>query len=580
VQAEEAAALRADAVEQLKTLASTPDGADAKPTDPTAKQASKALQDVLQERQQQLDLYDKVNKELKDLAKPESDPVRQLADAKEEAARMEEQLKQPIEGLLPEVFNKKGEIDDAARNQMKEAIEAIRNDVEQYQSKLRDTDPEPVKEAAKTVSNLRAERDKIFQRVAALKTRVQGKATSPAPTSSSDRKLQEEKATNLRIEMTVETLRGRAMELKIDRTLKTAEALAAKRTAWIAHSRFGRKLLEPMQKRFSRMATDDANKLEKQAELQEKKAEQEKDPLKRYQAGRTAELLKLEAEVVNYERVLAAGTGLSLEEQRGLAVRAESNLERIKGVLGEGQLSEYDLLLLNADYREIEPQRDRIRRNEQAKVEALVRDFANALTSAELELIEDSLVDQVERDALLEALPTERHAEADKLVVDMENKHRNLLTRRRDALRQLVQATSETRDQINRRLALLDEEYNYIRTHLFWIRDQPPLSLSTFTRAVGEVRWRVIQGLVGLAEESVAPRSWRRVTPEFLAAGLLSLTLPIGVFRVRSIVKQRLSRALPPSHLHGDASRRVVKVDMNPAAQQGGSGDEPASSTS
>jgi potassium efflux system protein len=328
------------------------------------------------------------------------------------------------------------------------------------------------------------------------------------------------------------------------------------------------------------MATDDANKLEKQAELQEKKAEQEKDPLKRYQAGRTAELLKLEAEVVNYERVLAAGTGLSLEEQRGLAVRAESNLERIKGVLGEGQLSEYDLLLLNADYREIEPQRDRIRRNEQAKVEALVRDFANALTSAELELIEDSLVDQVERDALLEALPTERHAEADKLVVDMENKHRNLLTRRRDALRQLVQATSETRDQINRRLALLDEGYNYIRTHLFWIRDQPPLSLSTFTRAVGEVRWRVIQGLVGLAEESVAPRSWRRVTPEFLAAGLLSLTLPIGVFRVRSIVKQRLSRALPPSHLHGDASRRVVKVDMNPAAQQGGSGDEPASSTS
>jgi potassium efflux system protein len=580
VQPDEVAAMRADAVEQLKALAAPPEGADAKAPDPTAKLASKALQDVLLDRQQKLDDHDKVSKGLKELAKPENDPVRQLAEANEEAARMAQQMQQPVEGLLPEAFRTRGDVDEATRGQMKEAIEATKKDVEDYQSKLRDSNPEPVKEAAKAVAALRADRDKLTQRLAALKTRAQGKAQGPAPDSQAERKLEAEKATNLRLELTVETLRAKALELKIERTIKAAEAEAARRAVWIAHSRFGQRLLKSMQERFSRISQDDANDLTKLADAEEKKAEKEEDPLRRYQAGRTADLLKLEAEVVNYERVLAAGAGPSPQEQSGLVGKAAANLERIKGILGEGRLTEYDVLLLNADYREIGPQRDRIRRNELAEVQKLMRDFTNALTSAELELIEDSMVDQVERDALMESLPPQRRNEADRVAAKLEDRHHVLLTRRRDALRKLVESTSETLGSINRRLALLEEEYAYIRTHLVWIRDQEPVSLSTFARAASELHRRVVPGLIKLAEETANPGSWRRTTPEFLAAGLLALTLPIGIFRLRSVVKRRLIRALPPSQRHGDASRPVAKVDADPAPRQGGSGDEPASSTS
>jgi hypothetical protein len=234
---------------------------------------------------------------------------------------------------------------------------------------------------------------------------------------------------------------------------------------------------------------------------------------------------------------------------------------------GDGSFSPSDLILLNTDYRRIGPERDRVRRNELVEVEKLVRDFATALTSAELELIEDSLLDQVELENLLDALPPARHATAREKVATLEVKHRGLLERRRDALRELFNTASETLDQVNRRLDLLDEEYLFIRTHLFWIRDQDPIGLDTVGRGAVELR-RLASVSLGLAEETTTPKSWRRLTPEFLAAGLVSLVLPMGMFRLRGVLKRRLLHALPPARLHGDSVQTVVKVDMNPAAHE------------
>lgn len=558
VQADEAATMRADVAERLKALETPPGGADGadpkRPIDPAAKQAAKAMQDVLQERKQRLEDYDKAYKDLTDLKKPDADPVRQLADAKAELQQMQDQSSQPLETLIPSIFTQLGEVDEAGRAQMKEAIEGVQSDIKEYQDRLEATAPEPAKEAKGPLAALRGERDKIAQRLAALKARVEGQADAPSAKTAADRKLAEEKGVNLRIETTVETLRAQVVELKITKAARAAEIAEVNRKAWIAHVRLNRKLLEKMQGRYRELAEAEKLKLVRKAEDEEKKAQATRDPLERYRAGRLAELLELEASAVKIEQALTASPSPSLEEQRGLAAKAGADFERIKRLLEEGRLSPLDTILLNTSYRGITPERERLRRNELAEVEKQLSLYGNALTTAELELIEDSLVDQVELLNLLDVLPPGRHAEAGKVVEGLETKHRDLLMRRRDALRKLVERVSETNDQVNRRLAILDEEYTFIRTHLFWIRDKEPIGASTFSRGAVEIR-RLAPVILGLAREATTPRSWRRLTPEFLAMALLSLTLPLGLFRLRRSLKRRLFHALPPAHLHGDEAQ-------------------------
>ena len=65
-----------------------------------------------------------------------------------------------------------------------------------------------------------------------------------------------------------------------------------------------------------------------------------------------------------------------------------------------------------------------------------------------------------------------------------------MLVRRRSVLEQLNDCTAQTLDQIARRLAILDEEYGFIRTHIFWVRDQEPIGLGTITQgAASAATW-------------------------------------------------------------------------------------------
>ena len=142
--------------------------------------------------------------------------------------------------------------------------------------------------------------------------------------------------------------------------------------------------------------------LRQAAATQENMARQADDPLEQYRARRRAELLELEARVVKNEQTLAAGTHPALEEQRALADRAEADFEQIKHLLADGDVSRLDALRLNNDFRRIGPERDRILRNELTSIETQLQYYENILTSVELELIEDSMADQVEHDAVLE----------------------------------------------------------------------------------------------------------------------------------------------------------------------------------
>ena len=322
-----------------------------------------------------------------------------------------------------------------------------------------------------------------------------------------------------------------------------------------------------MQLRYREIAEVQERNLKQAAATQEDRALRSDDPLERYVANRLADLLKVEAGIIKSEQSLAAGGSPSLEEQRALADRAQADYAEIKELLADGNVSRLDALRLNNDFRRIGPERERLLRNELSTIEAQLQYYENSLTSVELELIEDSLVDQVEHDAVLERLAQDRHDQARTQFATLERKHRELLKRQKIALTGLVTRAAQTLEQVTRRLHVLEEEYGFIRTHIFWVRDQEPIGLATAPQAGRELR-RLVKGLLKLAEEAGDRKSWGgRLSSEFLTAAAAVVILPLGLFRLRRMLRRKITRALPPSHLHGDHVG-TVRVDMSPAIRK------------
>ena len=139
-----------------------------------------------------------------------------------------------------------------------------------------------------------------------------------------------------------------------------------------------------------------------------------------------------------------------------------------------------------------------------------------------------------------------------------------MLKRQKIALTGLVTRASQTLEQVTRRLRVLEEEYGFIRTHIFWVRDQEPLGLATAPQAGRELK-RLAKGLLKLAEEGGDRNSWSgRLSSEFLTAAVAAVVLPLGLLRLRRLLRRRITRALPPSHLHGDHVG-PIRVDMSPS---------------
>ena len=172
------------------------------------------------------------------------------------------------------------------------------------------------------------------------------------------------------------------------------------------------------------------------------------------------------------------------------------------------------------------------------------------MTNVEIDLLQDSLHDRFEHDLLRERLPPSRWAEGEALLAELERKHRTLLVRRRASLERLTDCTSQTLDQIARRLGILDEEYGFIRTHIFWVRDQEPIGLGTITQGAREFK-HLVKALARLAQESVRPRHWGRASAEFVTAALAVLGLPIGLIRLRRFLRVRIERDLPTARPAG-----------------------------
>ncbi len=303
--------------------------------------------------------------------------------------------------------------------------------------------------------------------------------------------------------------------------------------------------LELMQQRYRVFAERQERELKEKAAHEEDMAWQLEDPLERFRAHRLARLLELEIQVVKNEQAEATSPPPSLDEQRILADHAETDFARVKELVADGLVSRLDAIRLNHEFRRIGPERDRLLRNEMAIIEGRLQFYEDALTNVEIELLQDSLSDQWSgHDLLRERLPPSRWSEGESLLAELEQKHRALLVRRRAALERLTHCTAQTLDQLTRRLGILDEEYGFIRTHIFWVRDQEPIGLGTLSQGAREFQ-DVVKALLRLAEEAVRPRHRRNASAEFVIAALALLGLPFGLVRLRRGLRVLIQRDLP-----------------------------------
>lgn len=224
-----------------------------------------------------------------------------------------------------------------------------------------------------------------------------------------------------------------------------------------------------------------------QAAANEKnKAQSSDDPLERFRARRTAELLEQKMQVLKYEQALATSPSPSFEEQRELADHADKDFAQIRELLDDGRVSRLDAIRLNNEFRRIAPEREHLVRNEMAVIEARLQYFEDALTNVEIELFQDSLHDRLEHELLKERVSAERWAAGENILLELERKHREILIRRQQALEKLSERASHTLQQIARRLTILDQEYGFIRTQIFWVRDQDPVAIGTFWQGARE----------------------------------------------------------------------------------------------
>ncbi len=234
---------------------------------------------------------------------------------------------------------------------------------------------------------------------------------------------------------------------------------------------------------------------------------------------------------------LATSPSPSLEEQKHLADRAADDCASIKKLLDDGKVSHLDALRLNNDFRRIGPERDRIKARELAAAAGQLAYYENALSRVELEMIDDARIDRIEFENLLELLPAADREKATEMYQDLETRHTMLLERRRQALENLARRAEQTHEQIERRLRTLDDQYGFIRTHIFWVRDQDPVGALTLAQARGEI-YRLARALARMVLEVGDRTLWGRVSAEFVAGRLAVVGAPLALVPAAASVRR------------------------------------------
>jgi hypothetical protein len=535
----DAADARAEALAKLKTLTSTPGK--------TESASDKALREVLEERLRWLDERDKAAKALHDAEHPAQSPERALAQVKTDLERVQAALDQANadkNSLLPEAFRTRPEQTTAAiMDEMKQAIDTAQNELKQATSDLESYRNTYVDRRSEKLSALRIERDQIHQRVEALPARrKEREAAEKAATSDAARAVAHESLANIEWEARAEEARLKAKEAQI--------ALEDKRTALIepefklrnTKREIAKRTLEAMQERH-RIAVDHQQQaLRRAAEHEEVRAEISNDPLERYRRKQTAELYALKAQMLNDEHLAEVGPSLALDQQRDLTTRARQDFDSLKRLVEEGRATALVALRLKNDYRRLSVERAAVARTELARATDEMTRCENMLTAVELDLVNDSRDERFILDGLLEQLPPDRRAQAIALAADHEIKHRALLDQRCRALEKLAYQAQEVHTQVQRRLEILDEQYAFVRTKIFWMRDEEPLGPSTFAILPRECR-RIARVVFHSACEAADRSAWQPVRVDFALLAVAVFAIPWPLHRGRVL----LARLLQPA---------------------------------
>ena len=522
----EAGRTRAGTEAKLKEL----DAADKKDNS-----ATKSLKTALERRLKLLDAWKTAADEREKVEHPQPSPVQvsaeYKADLEKTRALLDQAAKTPAV-LLPEAFGTPApgavlKPPEARLTEMKEAIDTARRELQDRSGELEKLRGETTNNPSSDGANLRVERDKVHQSLSALTAaRAERETAINTAGSAEARDLAREQFVNYEWECRVEAERLARKEAQIALAARQNELAALRVQAKSSHIDLDRRLLDLMEKRYATQSERQQNDLKQAVAKEETRAARTGDMLEKYRAKRSAELLELESQAVAYEKAAATSPpGLSVGEQSDMADSVSDSFEKLKRLLNDGNVSPLDVLRLKNEFRRIGPARSAIVRNELADVKSALTQYENALADIEMSLVNDTRDDRYDRDSLLDKLPEKRHHEAELMLEKLEARHLALLNRVHEVLQILAQRTEDTQTQILRRIAKIDEQYAFIRTHIFWVRDAEPVGPATLDHA-GDESVRLIRALVKLCCEIGDGSLWGRVAPDFILALVALVVLP------------------------------------------------------
>ena len=520
---------RNSAQDRLKNL---PDDKDKEATT-----ATRAFRAILSERLDWLDQWDRAVKERTDAENPRPTPEQQAREWKADLERIKATLAQTAsdaDALVPAAFrDPSAAVSEKVQNEMKEAIETARTDLKDWTTKLEQFRAAPSRKGNAALAAIRAARDEAHQRVAGLKARSAEREAAVAGAKSPEaRALAHERLVNFQWQARVEAERLKGLEARHSLETKRSELAVLNAQVLEAHVQLAQQTLDSLKTRYRAITALQQRDLLEAAATEKGRARSGDDPLEKFRAQRTAELLELEARVIKTESAQATGSPPTLEQQRSLADQAETDLTNVRKMLEDGRISHLEALRLNNDFRRIGAERSQIVHNELAIAAGRLASAESALSDIEVELIYDARDDRFELDRLLEKVPGALQPKAAALFDEVEHKHVELLTRRRVALEKLARRAEETHEQILRRLRILDDHFGFIRTNLFWVRDAEPLGLATIAQVQHET-WQLARAGSRITEQLLDPKAWGGFSPEFLSAAFGLVLLPWPLLKVR-----------------------------------------------
>jgi len=529
------ASIRAVLTERLKEPANKTGKTATTPSLP------KPIRELLEERLKLLDEWDEVYKIRQEAEHPKKTPEQEIAELKTELAQMQATLDKAVKDpstLLPAAFRQPVKDVNAVCAEMKEVIDTAKADLKDWKAKLEKLrSAEASRSITSSIVALRTERDKLQKSVAALASRRKEiEAAVTAAKSADEQTLANERMATFDWESRVKIERLLGQEARTALEVRRISIPELEKLFFDTHISLGSQFLALIQFRYQELARSLERDLKKNADAEQHLAARSNDPLERYQARCKAQLLELQAQVIKHENLLAASPAPSPEEQRALGDRAVTDFQSIQQLLEDGRISHLDALRFNNDFRRIGPERAGIVNRELAMAEQQQTYFENLLSSVELEILQDQRVDQYEHDVLLEQLPKQRHEKAKAIFADIDRQHLDLLTKNRTILTRLAARAELTQKEIIRRLDILDEQYGFIRTHIFWVRDQEPLGFSTLVQAERGA-YVTVRGLFRLAVELGDRSLWGRISAEFVSAVAFLVILPWPFFRLRRFLR-------------------------------------------